>query len=255
MNQRWLNRDPLGEGGGLNVFGFVGNGPIHRVDPLGLYWFEWGDSWPNYLEPGPNAKSRVGPPPPPPADPEEDLNLLRCSYGGMQIGEDAAHEAAELVGDVGREVIVGTTGVAVGGLIGHLRWIQISRRCPSATRGLATGSDEAVFWSGIGRGGDAKAANWVRQHGGSTLETTMAARGVKLPTWDPNNPATVAAWRRASMDFAAGARGNVRVLQGDSLRVDAIWRDEFKALRLNPNVKSIRAINPESGVEVVIWTR
>jgi hypothetical protein len=132
VNQRWLNRDPLGEGGGLNVFGFVGNGPIHRVDPLGLYWFEWGDSWPNYLGPEPNAKPRVGPPPPPPADPEEDLNLMRCSYGGMQIGEDAAHEAAGLVGDVGREVLFGVADVATGGLMGRLRPVTVAKRCPRA---------------------------------------------------------------------------------------------------------------------------
>ncbi len=34
--QRWLTRDPLGEAGGVNLYGFVGNDPISRVDPLGL---------------------------------------------------------------------------------------------------------------------------------------------------------------------------------------------------------------------------
>ncbi|MBI5864945.1 MAG: hypothetical protein HZB38_10660 [Planctomycetes bacterium] len=32
---RWMNRDPLGEAGGLNLYGFVGNSPIDDVDPLG----------------------------------------------------------------------------------------------------------------------------------------------------------------------------------------------------------------------------
>ncbi len=32
---RWLSRDPIGESGGQNVFGFVGNDPINTVDPLG----------------------------------------------------------------------------------------------------------------------------------------------------------------------------------------------------------------------------
>lgn len=36
---RWLNRDPLEEQGGVNLYGFVGNAPITRVDPIGL-WFE-----------------------------------------------------------------------------------------------------------------------------------------------------------------------------------------------------------------------
>jgi RHS repeat-associated protein len=33
---RWLNRDPIGERGGLNLYGYVANSPIGLVDPLGL---------------------------------------------------------------------------------------------------------------------------------------------------------------------------------------------------------------------------
>lgn len=34
--QRWIQRDPIGERGGLNLYGFVGNNPLSNVDPLGL---------------------------------------------------------------------------------------------------------------------------------------------------------------------------------------------------------------------------
>lgn len=34
--QRFLNRDPIGELGGLNLYGFVHNNPLNRFDPLGL---------------------------------------------------------------------------------------------------------------------------------------------------------------------------------------------------------------------------
>jgi RHS repeat-associated protein len=33
---RWLSRDPIGEAGGLNLYGFVQNDPINQVDALGL---------------------------------------------------------------------------------------------------------------------------------------------------------------------------------------------------------------------------
>jgi hypothetical protein len=33
---RWINRDPIEESGGLNLYGFVGNSPIIRIDILGL---------------------------------------------------------------------------------------------------------------------------------------------------------------------------------------------------------------------------
>jgi RHS repeat-associated protein len=34
---RWLNRDPLGEEGGLNLYGFVLNDPINTIDLFGLF--------------------------------------------------------------------------------------------------------------------------------------------------------------------------------------------------------------------------
>jgi len=34
--QRWVNRDPIQEEGGINLYGFVNNNPINFFDPLGL---------------------------------------------------------------------------------------------------------------------------------------------------------------------------------------------------------------------------
>lgn len=39
---RWLSRDPIGEQGGLNLYGFVNNDPIRLVDPRGnISWIVW----------------------------------------------------------------------------------------------------------------------------------------------------------------------------------------------------------------------
>jgi RHS repeat-associated protein len=43
--QRWLNEDPIGERGGINLHRFVSNDPLGRVDPLGL-------AFSYYAEPG-----------------------------------------------------------------------------------------------------------------------------------------------------------------------------------------------------------
>ncbi len=37
--QRWLSRDPIGERGGINLYGFVHNNPLRYVDPFGLKKF------------------------------------------------------------------------------------------------------------------------------------------------------------------------------------------------------------------------
>jgi len=51
---RWPSRDPLGENGGLNMYGFVHNNPIHYFDVVGLWRSHehrmitanaWKDSW------------------------------------------------------------------------------------------------------------------------------------------------------------------------------------------------------------------
>ena len=36
VDGRWLNRDPIGERGGINLYGMVRNNPINRIDRLGL---------------------------------------------------------------------------------------------------------------------------------------------------------------------------------------------------------------------------
>ena len=44
--QRWVNQDPLGEAGGINLYGFVFNSPLMLIDPYGLDpWFDELAAW------------------------------------------------------------------------------------------------------------------------------------------------------------------------------------------------------------------
>jgi RHS repeat-associated protein len=119
----------------------------------------------------------------------------------------------------------------------------------------ATEEGGSVFWSGID-GGDSAAASWAAKNGGTTLEMSLEQRGITLPAFDRTNPASVAAWRQASSEFAEGASGNVVVLQGDAVRTTSVWAEvEFPALTANPNVSSISWLNPETGEGGLLWTR
>lgn len=100
------------------------------------------------------------------------------------------------------------------------------------------------------------AATWASKHGGVTLEMALAQSGRRMPEWNPNDPTSVEAWRNASQEFAAGASGNVRVLQSDAVRVNSVWAEvEFPALKANPDVLSITAVNPNTGMESLLWSR
>jgi RHS repeat-associated protein len=39
---RWPSKDPIGELGGLNLFAFIGNAPVHELEFLGLDTWTWG---------------------------------------------------------------------------------------------------------------------------------------------------------------------------------------------------------------------
>src|SRR5208282_6855164 len=41
-SQRWINRDPIQERGGLNLYAFARNGPINVIDCVG---FDWNTNW------------------------------------------------------------------------------------------------------------------------------------------------------------------------------------------------------------------
>lgn len=120
---------------------------------------------------------------------------------------------------------------------------------------FATATDQAFFWSGRteGVGGPGIASELAAGKGGTTLEGLVAQRGINLPTYDPANPASVAAWEQASQSYAEQASGTVYAVVGQTLRSDSVWsRIELPALESNPNVTKIVTIDPVTHIETVL---
>jgi len=56
----WLSRDPIGENGGVNLYGYVGNRPTNSFDSLGLEaWASWNTVVPPSIGTNPDFQSRA----------------------------------------------------------------------------------------------------------------------------------------------------------------------------------------------------
>ena len=107
----------------------------------------------------------------------------------------------------------------------------------------STDPNSAYYWSGrnaegIGVGPDDSGIAEVIAHGsgGTTLEMTLADRGVDpLPVWNRHDPVSVQFWEDASAAYAENARGEVTAIVGSSLRPGNVWQTgEIPRLMENP---------------------
>jgi len=85
--QRWLNRDPIQEAGGINLYRFVGNNPINWVDPFGLQFAAMFNGWNPYYQP-----------PPPPSLPSFSFGVLDSA--SVEAGSGAGAGAQLSAGGV-----------------------------------------------------------------------------------------------------------------------------------------------------------
>jgi RHS repeat-associated protein len=82
--QRWLNRDPIGEEGGVNLYGYVGNNPL-------TYWDAFGN------------------------DPQSNMSLLKDELGGDSYDRTVCDRFTQFASDVLNETPIGQAKIALTG--------------------------------------------------------------------------------------------------------------------------------------------
>jgi RHS repeat-associated protein len=105
--QRWPNQDPIGERGGVNLYGFVGNSPVNYVDPYGLILEGFGDwelsLWDKMFVGGPGA----GP------DPNSQGALsANAGYGFHPLYDEDGNPLGNPASAVGGAVVGGVADAA-----------------------------------------------------------------------------------------------------------------------------------------------
>ncbi|MDR3616274.1 MAG: RHS repeat-associated core domain-containing protein [Candidatus Obscuribacterales bacterium] len=120
---RWINRDPIGESGGDNLYGYVENNPISSIDPLGLQTFDLhackgrsNFSGPPQQFSGPPGQDPPQPPPnfppPPPLNPPGDGGI------GTGVGGGSGNWHYGLIGTYLSQPHSHLDNGLVGGLLG-----------------------------------------------------------------------------------------------------------------------------------------
>ena len=97
---RWLNRDPLGEAGGINLYGFVQNDPVNFVDPAGQH-------------------------------PGIAIGAIAGAFTGFKTGFQS--------GSIGKGLLAGAVGGLAGGLTGAILPPNMSATVAGAVAGSVAG--------------------------------------------------------------------------------------------------------------------
>jgi len=159
---RWLNQDPIGERGGINLYRFVGNNPVDFVDPLGLTLVVSSKPFPgqNPADYGPYTLNI----------PDNTPNLIEYgSYSGILAANDPPLQSDDgILGFAAPELpIVGKAIGAAGRLLGDVAGDVLDAlglakpkvKCPTATpRLLNAGANPD-------RNGLTKAGRALQKHG------------------------------------------------------------------------------------------
>ncbi|MGE2736078.1 hypothetical protein [Mycolicibacterium vaccae] len=131
---------------------------------------------------------------------------------------------------------------------------------------LSTPRDGAFFWSGrsvegagigpMAAGGNGAADLIAHGSNATVLEALMEKNGIQPPKWSPTDVHAENWWSAVSQMYAANASGEVHAVVGSNLRPGNVW-ESFELPRLieNPNVTRIIVIDPDTGIETIIFQR
>jgi RHS repeat-associated protein len=263
--QRWINRDPIQESGGLNLYGFVANDPINTIDYLGfcdpslwdLFWGNVYNNWPqnlqqlgNGLELGVQALENAA------ASFVNNPGAFSSNFdgnAGNQIADavawilggennvSAALSSLETSQGIGQALVGAETGLAGGALLGAATPKAVASAF--ATEDIAAGSELAED-AGLG----SRVAGGLA---GASAEAGLAAAA------DASSAAAGEAGSAAAEGAGAVQAGEVTTYQdfvdrsvvGDNLEGHEIWQHA----NLNENgLATTRLSTPASQMNPVI---
>lgn len=124
---------------------------------------------------------------------------------------------------------------------------------------LKTDANKSFFWSGRtsnGVGVMDLASDLAQAKGGTTLEGLLEKYKILMPEFNDKIPSIVKLWEDVSALYANQVVGEVRAVLGKNLRSGNIWETvELTRLKQNSNVSKIYTIDPETKIEILLWTR
>jgi hypothetical protein len=126
--------------------------------------------------------------------------------------------------------------------------------------------DGTFFWSGrdandvgvgpLSAGGSGVSERIAATHDGTTLEGLIDQNHISPPKWSFDDPAAEQWWSEVSRIYASNVEGEVHAVVGANLRPGNIWETvELPRLMDNPSVTRIVVIDPDTGLETVIFER
>jgi hypothetical protein len=101
---RWMNRDPIAEADGLNVYCFVRNDPVRFIDYLGLWKLSERERWPG-IDKKNTVKCEGGKPVPQIGDPDPRLKKCQLAHEQSHI-DDIIRENGDICKGVANGTIV-----------------------------------------------------------------------------------------------------------------------------------------------------